>query len=162
MVKNVENPKRTISSLRKATNIPVTFKGDSSPLFPNLRGAKPRSKVVSSLWTIFSPNRERGTVKGGELELDISLLAAANFKNLWKITIWAVQFFHGGVDLNPLSTVHCPHSAVQSLYTVEFDASYITKLENRWQNRSNFFPGVFPGCLQCFEKQKYRFPSSKT
>ena len=87
-------------------------------------------------------------VRGRELELDISLLAAANFKTLWKITIWAEEFFYGGVDLNPLSTVRSPQSTVRSpqsdvcnLYTVEFDASYITELENRWQNRSNFFPG---------------------
>ena len=46
MVKNVEHPKLTFSSPKKATNILVTFRGDS-PLFPNLVGTKPRSKVVS-------------------------------------------------------------------------------------------------------------------
>ena len=50
MVKNIEHPKRTFSSPKKATNIPVTFKGESAPRpapFPNLRGSKPRSKVLS-------------------------------------------------------------------------------------------------------------------
>ena len=107
-------------------------------------------------------------VKGRELELDISLLAAANFKNLWKISIWAEEFFYGGVDLNPLSTVRSPQSAVRSpqsavhspqydvrtLYTVEFDASYITELENRWQNRSNFFPSRFARCDRNVLKSK--------
>ena len=107
-------------------------------------------------------------VRGRELELDISLLAAANFKNLWKITIWAEEFSYGGVDLNPLSTVRSPQSDVCNLYTVEFDASYITELENRWQNRSNFFPACFPRCDRnvlksknvVFPRQKHSFSSS--
>ena len=53
MGKNIEHPKPTISSPKKATNIPVvTFKWDfrPPPPFPNLGGAKPgmRSKVVPS------------------------------------------------------------------------------------------------------------------
>ena len=51
MGKNIEHRKPTISSTKKATNIPVvTFKWDSPPPFPNLEGAKPgmRSKVVPS------------------------------------------------------------------------------------------------------------------
>ena len=151
MVKNVENPKRTISSLRKATNIPVTFKGDSPPPVrcPTSEGPSLAVRWCLACEQFFSPNREPvhrlGGVKGREPELDISLLAAANFKKLWKITIWAEEFFHGGVDLNPLSTVRSPQSAVHSLYTLEFDASYITELENRWQNRSNLISAeIFP------------------
>ena len=52
MGKNIEHRKLTISSPKKATNIPVvTFKwGFLAPPFPNLGGAKPgmRSKVVPS------------------------------------------------------------------------------------------------------------------
>ena len=52
MGKNIEHRKPTISSPKKATNIPVvTFKWDfPPPSFPNLGGAKPgmRSKVVPS------------------------------------------------------------------------------------------------------------------
>ena len=69
----------------------------------------------------------------------------------------------------PESVVHCPQSAVRSpqsavrspqsdvcnLYTVEFDASYITGLENRWQNRSNFFPACF--AIAMFWKAKISF-----
>ena len=83
--------------LRKATNIPVTFKGDS-PLFFNLGGQA----------------SQKGGVKGRELESDKPILAIANVKNLLRITIWAEEFFHGGVDLNPLSTVHSPQSTLGS------------------------------------------------
>ena len=52
MGKNIEHPKPTISSPKKATTIPnVTFKWDfAPPPFPNLEGAKPgvHSKVVPS------------------------------------------------------------------------------------------------------------------
>ena len=57
---------------------------------------------------------QQSGVKGRELELDISILAIANFKNLLRITIWAKEFFHGGVDLNPLSAVRNPQSTVHS------------------------------------------------
>ena len=107
----------------------MTFKGDS-PLFPKLGGQA----------------SQQGGVKGREVELEISLLAIANYKNLLRITIWAEEFFHRGVDQNPLSAVRSPQSAVRSpqsavrspqsavrspqsavhmLYTVLLDASYI-------------------------------------
>ena len=76
----------------------MTFKGDS-PLLPNLGGQA----------------SQQGGVKGREVELEISLLAIANYKNLLRITIWAEEFFHRGVDLNPLSTVRSPQSTVDSV-----------------------------------------------
>ena len=75
----------------------------------------------------------------------------------------------------PESVVHCPQSAVRSpqsdvcnLYTVDFDASYITELENRRQNLSNFFPACFARCDRnvlkskniVFPRQKHSFSSS--
>ena len=56
---------------------------------------------------------QQGSAKFRELELDISLLATGNFKNLWKIDIWADEFFfHGGVDFE--SVVHSPQTTVYS------------------------------------------------
>ena len=86
----------------------MTFKGDS-PLLPNLGGQA----------------SQQGGVKGRKLELEISLLAIANCKNLLRITVWAEEVFHRGVDQNPLSTVRSPHSALHTHYVVRFDASYI-------------------------------------
>ena len=89
MVKNIEHPKRTISFPKKATNIPVTFRGESPLPFPNLWGAKPRSKVVS---------RADEAERGQRARITHSLLAIANFKNLWKIKISGRRvFFHGGM-----------------------------------------------------------------
>ena len=69
MGKNIEHPKTTISSPKKATNIPnVTFKWDSPPLPEPRRG---------QAW-----HAQQGSAKFIELELDISLLATGNFKNL--------------------------------------------------------------------------------
>ena len=110
MVKNIEHSKRTTSSPMKGDEHSFDFKGDS-PLFPNLGGQA----------------SQQGGVKGRELESDISILAIANFKNLLRIPIWAEEFFHGGVDLNPLSTVHSPQSTVHTpqSYVAWFDACYI-------------------------------------
>ena len=66
---------------------------------------------------------QQGSAKFRELELDITLLAIGNFKNLSKINIWAEELFHGGVDFE--SVVHSPQSTVHSLYVVRFDASCI-------------------------------------
>ena len=110
MVKNTEHPKRAISSLKKGDEHSRHFQ-KGFPLIPNLGGQA----------------SQQGGVKGRELELDISILAIAIFKNLLRITIWAEEFFHGGVDLNPLSTVRSPQSAVRSPQSnvVRFDACYI-------------------------------------
>ena len=54
----------------------------------------------------------------------------------------------------PQSAVHSPQYDVRTLYTVEFDASYITELENRWQNRSNLFPSRFARCDRNVLKSK--------
>ena len=109
MVKNIEHSKRTTSSPMKGDEHSFDFKGDS-PLFPNLGGQASQQGACD--------------VKGRELELDISILAIANFKNLLRITIWAEEFFHGGVDLNPLSTVRSRQSTVHSAqsYVVRSDA----------------------------------------
>ena len=101
MVKNIEHSKRTISSPMKGDEHSFDFKGDSS-LFPNLGGQA----------------SQQGGVKGRELELEISLLAIANYKNLLRITICAEEFFHRGVDQNPLSTVRSPQSAVRSPHSL--------------------------------------------
>ena len=108
MVKNIEHSKRTTSSPMKGDEHSFDFKGDS-PLFPNLGGQA----------------SQQGGVKGRKLELEISLLAIANCKNLLRITVWAEEVFHRGVDQNPLSTVRSPHSALHTHYVVRFDASYI-------------------------------------
>ena len=84
MVKNIEHSKRTTSSPMKGDEHSFDFKGDS-PLFPNLGGQA----------------SQQGGVKGR---------AIANYKNLLRITIWAEEFFHRGVDQNPLSAVRSPHS----------------------------------------------------
>ena len=83
----------------------MTFKGDS-PLFPNLGGQA----------------SQQGGVKGRKLELEISLLAIANYKNLLRITIWAEEFFHRGVDQNPLSAVRSPHSLRCSVWCFLYNA----------------------------------------
>ena len=106
MVKNIEHSKRTISSPMKGDEHSFDFKGDSS-LFPNLGGQA----------------SQQGGVKGRELELEISLLAIANYKNLLRITIWAEEFFSQRSE--PESVVHSPQSPVYSRNVVRFDASYI-------------------------------------
>ena len=95
MVKNIEHSKRTTSSPMKGDEHSFDFKGDS-PLFPNLGGQA----------------SQQGGVKGRELELDISVLAIANFKNLLRITIWAEEFFSR--RCGPKSIVHSQQSAVHS------------------------------------------------
>ena len=111
MVKNTQHPKRTISSPQKGDEHSHHFQRGFPPRFPNLGGQA----------------SQQGGVRGRELELDILILAIANFKNLLRITMWAEEFFHGGVDLNPLSTVRSPQSAVRSPQSnvVQFDACYI-------------------------------------
>ena len=77
---------------------------------------------------------QQGSAKFRELELDISLLATGNFKNLWKIDIWAEEFFsrRRGLWIRcPQSAVHSLQSTVHSLYVVRFDAFCIVWLENR-------------------------------
>ena len=71
MGKKIEHPKPTISSPKKATNIPVvTFKWD----FPPSPLPQPRR---GQAWHV-----QQGSAKFRELELDISLLVTGNFKNL--------------------------------------------------------------------------------
>ena len=114
MGENIEHPKPTISS-PKATNIPVvTFKWDfRTPPLPQPRRGQ--------AW-----HAQQGSAKFRELELDISLLAAGNIKNPWKINIWVEEFFFKEAwTLNPLFTVRSPQSTVHSLYVVRFDASCI-------------------------------------
>ena len=95
MVKNIEHPKRTISSLKKGDEHSRHFQR-GFPLFSNLGGQA----------------SQQGGVKGRELELDISILAIANFKNLLRITIWAEEFFSR--RCGPESIVHSPQSAAHS------------------------------------------------
>ena len=77
IVKNIEQPKRTISFPKKGDGHSFHFQGGFPPIL------QPRTGQASP----------QGGVKGREQELEISLLAIANFKNLWKITIWTEEFF---------------------------------------------------------------------
>ena len=95
MVKNIEHSKRTTSSPMKGDEHSCDFQR-GFPLFPNLGDQA----------------SQQGGVKGRDLELDISILAIANFKNLLRITIWAEELFSR--RCGPESIVHSPQSAVRS------------------------------------------------
>ena len=123
----------------------MTFKGHS-PLFPNLGGQA----------------SQQGGVKGREVELEISLLAITNYKNLLRITIWAEEFFHRGVDLNPY-VVHSPQSAVPSLqlWCCSVWCFLFNVVGEPLTESVKFLPFSFRALWsQCFEKQKHRFSSS--
>ena len=110
MVKNIEHSKRTTSSPMKGDEHSRDFQRGFPPV-PILRGQA----------------SQQGSVKGRELELDISILATANFKNLLRITIWAEEFFSR--RCGPESIVHSPQSAVRSprstVHSCSVDACYI-------------------------------------
>ena len=141
MVKNSEHPKRTISFPKKGDEHSCHFQGDS-PLFSNLRGQA--SQQVG--------------VKGGELELDILILALANFKNLWKITICAEEFFSR--RCGPESVVHSPQSVVHSLCYALWCFLHNVVGEPLTGSVNFLFISFRALWSQCFEKQKYRFPPS--
>ena len=105
--------------------------------------SKVAEKLPSNLWLSLA--------KGRELELEISLLAIANLKNILKIAMWAEEFCHGGVDLNPLSTVRGPQSAVRSLHLLDIMPT-LCFLHNV----------VGEPLTESLKEQKYRVPSSKT
>ena len=68
MVKNTEHPKLTFSSPKKATNIPVTFKGESPPPPPSPTSEGPS---LATRWC-----------QGQRARITHSLLTIENFKNL--------------------------------------------------------------------------------
>ena len=65
MVKNIEHPKCIFSSPKKATNIPVTFKGPPPP------------SLISE-----GPSLAARWFQGQRARITHSLLAIENFKNL--------------------------------------------------------------------------------
>ena len=65
IVKNTEHPKLTFSSLKKATNIPLTFKGP------------PPASLISE-----GPSLEARWFQGQRAGITHSLLTIENFKNL--------------------------------------------------------------------------------
>ena len=104
---------------------------------------------------------QQGNAKFRELELDISLLATGNFKNLWKIDIWAEEFFSRRRGL----WIRCPQSAVHSLQSIVSMLCGLMLLALcSWRTDLSVDFSVSFRALwsQCFGKQKYHFPASKT
>ena len=76
MVKNVEHRKRTIPSPKKGDKHSCHFQRGFPPV--------PHAPFFFFFFTTKTRDQasQQGGVKGRELELDISILAIANFKNL--------------------------------------------------------------------------------
>ena len=95
MVKNIEHPKRTISSLKKGDEHSRHFQRRFPPV------PQPWRPSLAARWC-----------QGQRARIRHFHFSGCKLLILLRITIWAEEFFHGGVDLNPLSTVRSPQSTV--------------------------------------------------
>ena len=102
MVKNIEHPKRTTYSFKKGDEHSCDFQRGFPPV------PQPRRPSLTARWSQGQRTRFRHFPFSDMQTLKI-------FEKL----LYAEEFFHGVVDLYPLSTVHSPQSTVhspQSLY----------------------------------------------
>ena len=97
MVKNIEHPKRTTSSPMKGDEHSRHFQRGFPPV------PQPWRPSLAARWC-----------QGQRARIRHFHFSGCKLLILLRITIWAEEFFHGGVDLNPLSTVRSPQSRVVS------------------------------------------------